>query len=83
MTSAAQDEGGEPAAKRQKVDSVGEDEGRAHARARAFLKDFASIPLASMDPEAGMQQAKQLYAQLQQDASSMPALHRLLAVNAG
>lgn len=36
-----------------------------------------------MEAEAGKQQAKQLYAQLQQDASSMPAVHRLLAVNAG
>jgi len=65
------------------VDSEGDEEGKAHARARAFLKDFASIPLASLEPEAGLQQAKQLYAQLQQDASSMPALHRLLAVNVG
>ncbi|KAL0034692.1 hypothetical protein WJX77_003027 [Trebouxia sp. C0004] len=70
-------------AKRQKVDTVGVEEGQAHARARAFLRDFAAIPLASLEPEAGIQQAKQLYAQLQQDASSMPALHRLLAVNVG
>ena len=36
-----------------------------------------------MEPEAAKQQAQQLYEQLQQDASGMPALHRLLAVNAG
>ena len=73
----------QPAAKRQKVDSLSDEESRAHARARAFLKDFAAIPLASIGPEAGVQQAKQLYAELKQDAGSMPALHRLLAVNTG
>lgn len=76
-------DGSEPAAKRQKVDASSEEDSKAHARARAFLQDFAAIPLKSMDPEAAKQQAKQLYDQLQQDASSMPALHRLLAVNAG
>lgn len=75
-------DGSEPAAKRQKVDGADED-GKAHARAKAFLKDFAAIPLASLDPEAALQQAKALYTQLQQDANSMPALHRLLAVSTG
>lgn len=76
-------DGNQPSAKRQKVDSLSNEESKAHARARTFLKDFAAIPLASIGPEAGVQQAKQLYAQLQQDAGSMPALHRLLAVNTG
>lgn len=82
-TAIDEQDGDQAAAKRQKVDSLSEEETRAHARARAFLKDFAAIPLASLAPEEGVQQAKQLYAQLQQDASSMPALHRLLAVSAG
>ena len=76
-------DGAEPAAKRQKDDASSEEECKAHARARAFLQDFAAIPLKSLDPEAAKRQAKQLYDQLQQDASSMPALHRLLAVSAG
>ena len=74
-------DGAQPAAKRQKVGNLSDEESKAHARARAFLKDFAAIPLASIGPEAGVQQAKELYAKLQQDAGSMPALHRLLAVN--
>ena len=65
------------------MEACSEEDSKAHARARAFLQDFAAIPLKSMDPEAAKQQAQQLYQQLQQDASSMPALHRLLAVNAG
>lgn len=72
----------EPVAKRQKMDAV-DDESRAHARAKLFLKDFAAIPLTSLEPDAALQQAKQLYTQLQQEAASLPALHRLLAVSAG
>lgn len=75
-------DGAEPAAKRQKVDA-GEDDSKAHARAKLFLDDFAAIPLTSLEPDAALEQAKQLYTQLQQDAAHMPALHRLLAVGAG
>ncbi|KAL3140673.1 hypothetical protein ABBQ32_005238 [Trebouxia sp. C0010 RCD-2024] len=73
----------QPAAKRQKVEACSEEDSQAHARARAFLRDFAAIPLKSLDPDAAKQVAQTLYDQLQQDASCMPALHRLLAVNAG
>lgn len=73
-------DGAAPAAKRQKV---ADDESRAHARAKVFLQDFAAIPLMSMSPDAALQQAKQLYTQLQQDADSLPGLHRLLAVSTG
>lgn len=75
-------DGAEPGAKRQKVAAT-DDEGKAHARAKTFLNDFAAIPLSSLEPDAALQQAKQLYTQLQQDAASMPALHRLLAVTTG
>ena len=78
-----QDDEAEPGAKRQKVEACSEEDSKAHARARAFLQDFAAIPLKSMNPEAAKHQAQHLYEQLQQDASCSPALHRLLAVNAG
>lgn len=78
-----QDDETQPAAKRQKVEAFSEEDSQAHARARAFLRDFAAIPLNSLDPDAAKQAAQHLYDHLQQDASCSPALHRLLAVNTG
>ena len=63
----------EPAAKRQKVDP---DALEATARVRAFLEEFAALPVQQDD---GVQQAKALYQQLVTEAEQFPALQQLLA----
>eukprot|EP00891_Asterochloris_glomerata_P003123 jgi/Astpho2/3123/fgenesh1_pm.00051_%23_46_t len=64
--------GAEPAAKRQKVDP---DAAEATARVRAFLEEFAALPV---QQDAGVQQAKALYQQLVTEAEQFPALQQLL-----
>ncbi|KAK9813003.1 hypothetical protein WJX72_007194 [[Myrmecia] bisecta] len=61
-----------------------DEEQQCAARARAFLQEFAAMPLDRMEPADAVQQARELYAQLQADAAHLPPLQSLLqSVTAG
>lgn len=48
------------------------------ARARAFLADFAALPLKSLEAGEGLEKAQALLSQLEADAAGIPALQALL-----
>ena len=54
--------------------------GQAAKRARAFMEEFAALPLDSLSPEQAVAQSQALYKQLTEDAASLPTLQQLLQV---
>ena len=62
---------------KRKRDDVAEDEAAA-VRAKAFLKEFAALPLDKLDPDEAVRQTADLYQQLESDAAEMPALRQML-----
>eukprot|EP00884_Botryococcus_braunii_P018501 jgi/Botrbrau1/5334/Bobra.0346s0008.1 len=69
--------GGEPQAKRRRVDP--EQEAEAGARARSFLEEFAAMPLDSLAAEEAVAQVRDAYERLREDSNRLPALRLLLA----
>ena len=55
------------------------DEEAAAVRAKAFLREFAALPLDKLDPDEAVRQTADLYEQLESDAAEMPALKQMLA----
>jgi DNA mismatch repair protein MSH2 len=68
-------------AKRQRTDSgdISDDMARGVVRARQFLSDFAAVPLDQMEPVDAVARARQLKAELDEDARASPWLTDLVS----
>lgn len=64
-------------AKRKRV-SGPDDTARGAARVRAFLRDFASLPIDQMSPDEAVKAAEDLKMSLEQDAAANPWLQQIL-----
>jgi DNA mismatch repair protein MSH2 len=64
-------------AKRKRV-SGPDDTARGAARVRAFLRDFASLPIDQMSPDEAVKAAEDLKMSLEQDAAVNPWLQQIL-----
>lgn len=64
-------------AKRKRV-SGPDDTARGAARVRAFLRDFAALPIDQMSPDEAVKAAEDLKKSLEQDAAANPWLQQIL-----
>ena len=62
--------------KRKRDDSA--DEEAAAVRTKAFLREFAALPLDKLDEDEAVRQTADLYQQLESDAAELPALQQML-----
>ena len=71
--------GSDPKRQRTETSDISDDMARGVVRARQFLSDFAAVPLDQMEPVDAVARARQLKAELDDDARASPWLTDLIS----